>query len=121
MSAQKSKNVVTFCNSDKATFSPTDFTHSPIKGPFPCGSELFDVKYDGQIDKNDLPKGNGRMTRMNSKVAQNEKNCYELVPTIESIHGRFVKGYPQGKSTIRYTDRTFMEANFEKGIINGKV
>jgi len=90
-------------------------------GPFPCGSELFDVKYDGQLDKNDLPKGNGRMTRMNSKVAQNEKNCYELVPTIESIHGRFVKGYPQGKSTIRYTDRTFMEANFEKGIINGKV
>ena len=90
-------------------------------GPFPCGSELFDVKYDGQLDKNDLPKGIGRMTRMNSKVAQNEKNCYELVPTIESIHGRFVKGYPQGKSTIRYTDRTFMEANFEKGIINGKV
>ena len=34
MSAQKSKNVVTFCNSDKATFSPTDFTHSPIKGKF---------------------------------------------------------------------------------------
>ena len=34
MSAQKSKNVVTFCSSDKATFSPTDFTHSPIKGNF---------------------------------------------------------------------------------------
>ena len=32
MSAQKSKNVVTFCNNDKSTFSPTDFTHSPIKG-----------------------------------------------------------------------------------------
>ena len=32
MSAQKSKNVVTFCSNDKSTFSPTDFTHSPIKG-----------------------------------------------------------------------------------------
>ena len=40
MSAQKSKNVVTFCNNDKSTFSPTDFTHSPIKG-----KNIFFSKY----------------------------------------------------------------------------
>ena len=54
------------------------------------------------MDKDELPKGNGRMTRMIQKVSQNErKNCFELLPTIESVHGRFVKGYPQGKATIR--------------------
>ena len=71
-------------------------------GPFPCALGLYDVKYEGPLDNNELPKGNGRLTRMVQKVAQNQrKNCFELLPTIESMHGRFVKGYPQGKATIR--------------------
>ena len=73
-----------------------------LLGPFPCALGLYDVKYEGPLDNNELPKGNGRLTRMVQKVAQNQrKNCFELLPTIESMHGRFVKGYPQGKATIR--------------------
>ena len=48
-------------------------------------------------------------------------NCYDILPSILNIHGRFHKGVLNGKATITYNDETKLKANFIHGVIHGNV
>ena len=47
--------------------------------------------------------------------------CYDILPTIRQISGKFVKGLFNGRGSIMYKDETQMEATFTNGLISGIV
>ena len=47
--------------------------------------------------------------------------CYDILPSIKQISGKFVNGQLNGKAMIMYKDETQMEATFSNGFISGIV
>ena len=60
---QKNKQVVTFCRWDsKIIDCESDVAIKPIIGPFPCSQSETFFTFTGNLDKDKLAKGNGRVT-----------------------------------------------------------
>ena len=88
-------------------------------GPIDCDNTDYQpTTFSGVFDKNDLPKGNGRLFlgSKNPLKDSKSKSCFALQPGIESLNAaRFFKGQPNGKGGIKYKDNTVLEGNFVKG------
>ena len=95
----------------------------PLTGPFPCMKNGSSAKYDGKINKDGLPTGKGYIKRSIDRKTKYIENmpCYDILPSIEKIKGKFVNGILDGKAAIRYKDKTKMKVIFNDGVIQGLV
>jgi hypothetical protein len=48
-----------------------------------------------------------------------DRPCFDILPIIDSISGRFTKGFPEGRGTITYFDKCFTEGTFINGRPHG--
>ena len=120
--SQKNIKAITFCKEDaKETINA--MAPRPFMGPIDCSkvNGLNFVKFEGNFDQDKLLKGQGRVINLRLPEKATGNNCFDLLPSIMNIHGRFVKGQLDGKATIIYNDETKLEATFFNGVIHGKV
>ena len=122
LNSQKNIKAVTFCKQDAQKTTNAN-AHRPLMGPIECSkvNGLNFVKFEGAFDQDKLLKGQGRVIALGQPEKTTGSHCFDILPSILNIHGRFVKGQLDGKATLSYNDDTKLEATFFNGVIHGKV
>ena len=122
LNSDKNMPIATFCN-DNANIMVDENAQRPLVGPKDCSkvNGMNFVKFEGKFDKDKMLVGQGRAIALQRPEKITGNNCFDILPSILSIHGAFVKAQINGKATIHYNDDTKMKVTFVNGVIQGKV